>query len=154
MQDDVKQLRHLWLQLHEWHVAQAPDRYQPASEAAFDAWYAWAVKEHTILTERIAGVVRGYATVRVVSSPGNALVRQRRYAYLDHVIVDRDLRGEGLGQRLIDQASTFARDHGCAHLELDCRRDNPAHGFFAVLGFLPVSERLSLVLDEPRAVAP
>lgn len=146
MSDDLRQIRALWRQLHEWHNHQAPDRYEPATDAAFASWYAWAVKEHVFLTERVDGVILGYATVRLATAIGNSLMRERTYAYLDHLVIDVDHRRSGLGRRLMGQVLRFGQERGVDSLELDCRTENPARDFFANIGFHPVSQRMAIMV--------
>lgn len=44
--------------------------------------------------------------------------------YIEGWYVDPDLRREGYGQRLVQAAETWARDHGCQEVASDCLVDN------------------------------
>lgn len=142
------EIHRLWSQIHGWHAARAPDRYHAVSQPTFESWYAWAIKEHEFLTERIDGVLRGYAAIRMVESPGNALVKGRKYAFVDQIVVDADFQRCGVGERLIRQVEEFCQRHRVRQIDLVCRCENPAIGFFSAMGFIPVSTLMSLSLEE------
>lgn len=146
MTEDERQLLRLWIQVHGWHASRDPHRYQPVTERAFIEWHAWARQSHEFLTERIEGVIQGYAAVRVVSTTSNALVRGRTYGYLDQVVVDADHRNRGLGAQLVQRAILYSRERGAESMELDCRLGNLAADFFGRQGFHGVSQRMAISL--------
>ena len=55
--------------------------------------------------------------------------------WLEDLVVASDSRGQGIGARLLDAATEWARERGCTHLELDsgnARKD--AHRFYLAQG--------------------
>ena len=62
-------------------------------------------------------------------------------AELESVYVRGDLRGRGVGARLIAHAEAFARERGCYRLQLTSRNErHDAHRFYERHGFTPVSQ--------------
>ncbi len=57
---------------------------------------------------------------------------------MDHVIIDDAYRGHGIGKKLIDFVSNFAKNKGCNWVELNSYVHNfPSHKFFYNQGFVP-----------------
>jgi GNAT superfamily N-acetyltransferase len=66
---------------------------------------------------------------------------------LEAVRVRADLRGAGLGRRLIGWAIDRAREHGCSLVQLTTdKRRADAHRFYASLGFAATHEGMKLAL--------
>jgi GNAT superfamily N-acetyltransferase len=58
-------------------------------------------------------------------------------AYIEIVIVDSNIRGQGIGTRLMEEAIDIARDRGCKKLELDSAfHREKAHGFYERNGLI------------------
>lgn len=93
---------------------------------------------HAVLVaERGAGVV-GF--VHVALDP-SLLAGTRAQVAATAVVPDH--RGSGVGARLLDEAATWAREHGCHHLWV--RADaafEQAHGFYRATGFEELEDQL------------
>ena len=77
----------------------------------------------------------------------HALRSSGRYAIVQEMYVAPELRGSGIGKRVLDTAIARARDAGCPFIELG----TPLHGtrqieFYRRSGFVSVGERLRCVL--------
>lgn len=84
-------------------------------------------KALTLVDER-RGAVRGY--VLLLFSRGTSMAR------LYSIAVDPAARSQGIGQALVRVAEEAAREHDCAWLRLEIRKDNTASiGLFAGLGY-------------------
>ncbi|HEU4423926.1 MAG TPA: GNAT family N-acetyltransferase [Pilimelia sp.] len=73
--------------------------------------------------------------------------RGARRAQIEAVRVHADLRGAGLGRRMIGWAVDRARAHGCALVQLTTdKRRTDAHRFYRSLGFEATHEGMKLPL--------
>ncbi len=89
---------------------------------------------HLIVAERAGRII---ATYQITFMSGLSLTATRR-AQIEAVRVASDLRGAGIGARLIADAEARARDAGCRLMQLTtnaARAD--AHRFYEGLGFTP-----------------
>lgn len=101
--------------------------------AAFDAMQAEGLN-HLIVGEREGAIV---ATYQIAFISGLSL-RARRRAQVESVRVRSDLRGQGIGHRLMADAEARARAAGCSLMQLATHATRTeAHRFYAALGFTP-----------------
>ena len=69
-------------------------------------------------------------------------------ALIEEVRVREDLRGAGLGTRLVQAAIDRARDRGCRLVQLtSSKRRTEAHRFYGALGFEATHEGFKLLLE-------
>lgn len=75
------------------------------------------------------------ATLQLTFIPGLSRGGMRR-ALVEAVRVRADLRGQGIGEQLMERAAARARERGCGLIQLttDLRRE-AAHRFYTRLGF-------------------
>lgn len=79
------------------------------------------------------GSIVGFCAMAIV----NNFWQEGQIAYLYAMIVDAALRGQGVGTRLLEQASDAARMLGCKRLELDSGFPREkAHAFYENVGFI------------------
>lgn len=103
------------------------------SLAAYDAMQADPA------TDLILGLIAEdiVACYQIVVIPGLSLTAARR-AQIEGVRVRADLRGQGIGAALMQDAETRARAAGCTLLQLTSHRQRgDAHRFYDRLGFTP-----------------
>jgi GNAT superfamily N-acetyltransferase len=75
-------------------------------------------------------------------------------AFLEDLYVRPDFRRKGIGRALLAGVSGEARAVGCARLEWRALKWNePALAFYQSLGAAPISEWVTLRLDEPKLSA-
>ncbi len=92
--------------------------YQPAPDRKpFDQYLGDIVGDRSVgmfvaRTEQIVGQL----LCRVVTEPG------RRYGLIGGVVVDASARGQGVARQLLASAYGYAKDVGCATVELTTRK--------------------------------
>ena len=70
-------------------------------------------------------------------------------ARITALVVRDDVRGTGVGRRLVDAGAALAKHAGCGQLELTAAlRRTDAHSFYRAMGFTESSVRLVRVLLE------
>lgn len=113
-------------------VAHCDFSFEPTGGAyPFDSALVVPRSGRMIAVARADGRVAGYLTC--LSDGDSAEVRR--------IELDRGYRGQGLGRRLLDEATDWARVTGLPVLWLETLSDNPAAGrFFARYGFVPIGD--------------
>jgi len=96
-----------------------------------------------ILVAEAEGVVVGYVAVHWIPFPMLGGIE----GYISDLIVASDLRGTGLGGRLIGEVERRARELGCVRLMLNNRLSAESYrrGFFGKSGFLERDDFASFV---------
>ncbi|MHC5036730.1 MAG: GNAT family N-acetyltransferase [Planctomycetota bacterium] len=148
-EDDIEGLRALYTELDEVHARLLPDVFARGEEARPPAFIA----------ERIAGADSAYlvamtkaeliGSLYIYIRPPHPfpLLRRRRIASIDEIIVSEKHRREGTGRRLMEAGKTWAREK-----EADClritvwTRNREAKAFFEGVGFSNIFERMELPL--------
>lgn len=103
----------------------------PAVRAAFDE--ISAASDNELIVGELAGEV--IATLQLTYIPGLSRGGMRR-ALVEAVRVRADLRGQRIGEQLMEDAMARARARGCGLMQLTTdKRRADAHRFYARLGF-------------------
>jgi ribosomal protein S18 acetylase RimI-like enzyme len=91
--------------------------------------------ETILVADGDAGVV-GLVHLQIYDTPAIATMVPKRRAHIDNLIVDEPARRGGIGRRLVDAATTWARERNAAEILLTVWAGNEAaEKFYAALGF-------------------
>lgn len=122
-----------------------------------DAFLEWSVRERDTFDEWRAGTVLrpGFEPwhLRVVHEPagdvvGMSLVQTNAAeAYIARLATRKDQRGLGLGQALLVDSFTAAREHGATHFELSTDSRTGALGLYQKVGMVVSSVWLSRAIE-------
>lgn len=86
-----------------------------------------------LLIAEVDGQVVGALTLYLLPNLSHG---GRPFALIENVVVERDLRGGGIGRRLMARAESVASDAGCYKVMLMSNaRRAPAHAFYRALGY-------------------
>ena len=95
------------------------------------------------------GAVRGFVWMAVLTTMADPLV-----GYIKNIYVEPQLRGQGWGQRMLEEADRWFLEHGCPKAALDATIANSrAVRTYLGAGYEPVRYRMEKVygLATPRA---
>jgi GNAT superfamily N-acetyltransferase len=154
---DYEALTALFDELDEFHRRARPDFFQPFTGPARtrEQLERWLVDpDSTVLVaENEAGVV-GLALL--LTRPQSAFpgAVPRKVIEIDNLVVRADQRGKGIGQRLLEAAVEWARQHRATHVEVAVHAFNGrARRFYRHFGFVPSLERLVVPASRSLAIA-
>lgn len=89
------------------------------------------------------GAARAVCTVSFV----HALRSSGRYAIVQEMYVEPELRSSGIGKRVLEKAIARVREHGCPYVELGTPYEGKRRiQFYLRSGFVSIGERLRLAL--------
>ncbi len=143
---DVAALVRLVAEVHQLHLAGAPDRYRDASAAELEVAIRAliAAADRTVLVADVAGDLVGHVVVRRVETAGHTYAPPRLTAYVEQLGVRADARRGGHGRALMAAAEAAARAWGVAAITLDVQAFNDdARCFYRALGYDVTTWRLA-----------
>jgi len=136
------------------HRENLPDRYRKQAGPSRAADYVQSLieDEETFLTvAELCGELVGLINAGLARTPDVPVKRRRVFLKIRGVVVGPDARRQGVGRSLVQAAQAWARGRGAEEAQLNVYDFNgAAAGFFASLGFTPLSHRLLRTLDEPE----
>jgi AraC-like DNA-binding protein/GNAT superfamily N-acetyltransferase len=148
---DMAALCRLYHELHEFTVRGVPDRLQ--SLGAFDYFDATGLSltveklidavDVALWVAEVNGQVVGLAEVYLREDEANDLRTVYRYGYLQCLVVDRRLRGHGIGRQLLAAAEQWSREQGATELRLETWEfDQGPLGFYTRQGYRTLRQTL------------
>ena len=141
--DEAEPLRELRLRALSEDPGAFAETFEAARDRPLEDWAGWAADASRVIVVAIEGE-------RWVG-----MVACRRLGpdstWLTALWVDPAHRGAGLGSRLIEAASDWAREQGAATIELSVTTNNDAAaGLYAHTGFIETGRRRRLPSDPSR----
>jgi ribosomal protein S18 acetylase RimI-like enzyme len=138
-ESDMPEMLRLWREMMDFH-AQVEPRFRPAPPPAGEQAWAkhmrddvWGKEDWCVFVAEEGGELIGQimGTLRnpyPVFKPG-------RYGYVTDIVVDPAARRSGVGRALFEALTTWFRERGISHLELQVAHNNPvAQTFWRAVG--------------------
>ena len=130
--EDVKRLS---VQIHDLHAAWRPDIYFHHEEPYPMDKFLEDIRSRMVYVAKINGIVAGYVVLAVQRKGGPGTV-ERKLLRLDSIVVEKDIRGHGIGKTMVEEVRALARAFGCSQLILGVHPENDdAVGFYQKCGF-------------------
>ncbi|HID53716.1 MAG TPA: GNAT family N-acetyltransferase [Anaerolineae bacterium] len=144
--DDYELICQLFSLLDSFHARLLPSIFQETDAHVRPYHYIADLIEQpdTVLFLAEAGdTAVGLIHVSIDEAADLPFFRSRRYAVVHNVIVREEMRGQGIGRRLMAQAHEWAVDRGATSVELSVWTANQeAMSFYEALGYSAVLVRL------------
>jgi len=129
------------------HARFAPDVFKASSSRSDLGPDSPNDVQRVVMVAELDGSVVGYVDVRVKKIAATPATVERTIGHVDSMVVAEDRRRRGVARELMKSASGWAREHGCATMELFAFDFNVAAlSLYASLGFHAVGHRLSVDL--------
>ena len=85
----------------------------------------------------------GYVCTVTTEYSHHNIMLDKKILYIDDLCVYSSSRGRGVGRVLMDKAKDYAKETGCASMELVCWKfEGSAEGFYRSYGFTTMSRRM------------
>jgi ribosomal protein S18 acetylase RimI-like enzyme len=143
----------LFEEIDALHRLQHPERFQkPAGPARERDFFLTALADEHVgfFVAEANGELAGHVHVIVRDTPPVPVLKPRRFAHIDEIVVKAAYRGHGVGHLLMAQAEAWAKAQGAASIELGVYEFNhEAQGFYRDLGYATISRRMNKNLKEP-----
>jgi len=124
---DLEALCRLYVEFHEFHVRGVPDRLRSLGHPEkydYREMYPRLEKiikrdDSEIFLAEVGGKPVGLAEVYVREDKPDPARIQRRYGFLQSLIVTEKSRGQGTGKKLLQASEKWAKEKGASEMRLD-----------------------------------
>src|SRR5450432_1992017 len=148
-EDDWDGARALWREVDDLHASLAPAYFREAARALAEwrellsasdaAVFVAEAEAETASRARPSGVV-GIVSVRVYETPPDPAMVPLRRGHVEMLVVTAARRRGGIGARLMEEVSSWARRQGASELVLTVWDGNrEAEAFYEHLGYRALS---------------
>ena len=149
---DYEALLPLFEDIDALHRQQHPERFQKPAGPARDRDFfltALADEQAGFFVAEVSGELVGHVRVIVRDTPPVPILKPRRFAHIDEIVVRAAYRGRGVGHLLMEQAEAWARSQGAVSIELGVYAFNhEAQEFYRGLGYAPFHLLMNKNLQE------
>lgn len=119
--NDINQMIPLMFQVAQMHYYKRKDIFKEkgVEEIKLELKDRLENNENILVAEEnnsIVGVI--IFKIKVVKEHVNLI--DRKVMWIDELVVDKNLRGKGIGKRLFDEAKKYAKNNECDDIELNC----------------------------------
>ena len=132
--------------LQRLHAGQHPAIFKPFDKTSSVDFFRDQLLRPGAMTfiGEVASRPVGYLMAELVPHEETGFTRALTALYIQHLAVDEDFRGRGMGRLLLARAGQEATSLGCDVLQLSCWSFNEAaQAFFSANGFAPYQVRMS-----------
>ena len=142
--EDLKALCRLYIEFHEFHVRGVPDRLRSlgdpdkydCSELSPKLEKIIRGEDSVIFLAEIDGKPLGLAEVYIRGDKPDPARVQRRYGFLQSLIVTEKTRKQGIGKKLVQASESWAKQNGAVEMQLDIWEfDGGPFDFYENLGY-------------------
>jgi ribosomal protein S18 acetylase RimI-like enzyme len=141
-------------QIDALHRENLPNLFQTSAGPVRDFEYfhdLLAEESVGLFSAHASGTLVGFIHVVIRDTPPMPIVVPRRFAFVDSLVVDPSVRGQGIGKALLNIAQDWAKEQGATSVELNVYEFNQrAISFYQALGYETLSRKLSRTLQETR----
>jgi GNAT superfamily N-acetyltransferase len=132
---DRPAVNNLARQVHELHVDWRPDIFRMPEELYPEGRYLDCIRQRQLYVAKLNGIVAGFVLLKIKEYDFPGVVR-RTVMVIDEICVEKALRGDGVGTRIMEEIHALARAFGCTDLQLGVYPQNDdAVGFYQKCGF-------------------
>ena len=133
---DRSEVNRLARQIHQMHMDWRPDIYRMPEELFPEERYAELTAKRELYVAKLGGRVVGYVLtrIRVVDMQDHM---PRKVFLIEQFCVDEELRGHGIGTRMMEEIRILANAFGCTDMQLNVYPQNDAAvSFYQKCGFM------------------
>jgi len=136
----------------EYHVSLMPDMFSTLVTVVDETWLGAILKDDTafmVVAESREGIL-GAIFYRIMANPDDPMLRERRFGYIEELVVQELFRGKGIGNELLGYAIEDLKRRDIHDIELDVWENNiPGSRFFERHGFTVMRKRMKRRTDRP-----
>jgi ribosomal protein S18 acetylase RimI-like enzyme len=146
---DMISLAALFREELKYHQRLMPDVFKIPEVVVEEPWLESILndKKKFLIVSEYEGIIVGAILYRIETNPDDIIFLERRYGYIEEMIITESLRGKGIGKELLDYAVNDLRTKKIDEIEMNVW-DNNITGlkFYKKYGFKTIQRRMKMVL--------
>lgn len=121
--NDLNQINKLAKQVHDIHVNWRPDLFKKVEEVISREQLEELIANKEIFVAKLENRIVGYVTIKIVEKT-NPSMRYRVQISIEAICVNENVRGKGIGTKLLEFVKEFGKQNGCTDMYLTVNEEN------------------------------
>jgi ribosomal protein S18 acetylase RimI-like enzyme len=144
---DRSSINDLFTQELQYHKKLLPDMFTVPDTLIDETWLDSVIKnenEH-LAVFKINDSIVGAILYKIRTSPNDIIFKERRYGYIQEMIVAESERRKGIGKKLLEYAEKDLLKQGVSEIELNIWENNESGmRFYENYGFKTIQRRMKI----------
>ena len=121
---DYEQINSLAVKLHDLHVLWRPDIFVHVDSIFSKEELQEIIDSKSMFIARVNNKVAGYILIGKIVEGTKKGYKYRKELPIDAMIVDEDMRGKGIGTKLLEHVIDLAEENNCTGIRLTVNEEN------------------------------
>lgn len=121
--NDLNQINKLAKQVHDIHVKWRPDLFKKVEEVISKEQLEELIANKEIFVAKLENRIVGYVTIKIVEKT-NPSMRYRVQISIEAICVNENVRGKGIGTKLLEYVREYGKQNGCTDMYLTVNEEN------------------------------
>ena len=147
--DDRIQLDELFHEELEYHKSLMPNLFKIPEKVIDESWLKSILtnKNTFLVVSDYNGTIVGVVLYKIDAYPDDNIYKERKFGYIEEMIVKESFRGKGIGNKLLDYAIKDLKTRDIIDIELNVWENNTiGQRFFKKHRFKTIQRRMKLDL--------
>ena len=147
--DDRMQLDDLFLEELEYHKSLMPNIFKIPEKVIDVSWLRSILTNKTkfLVVSDYRGIIIGAILYNIDANPNDTIYKDRKFGYIEELIVKQKFRGKGIGKELLNHAINDLKTRDIIDIELNVWENNKiGQIFFKKHKFKTIQRRMKLDL--------
>ncbi|MHA2219154.1 MAG: GNAT family N-acetyltransferase, partial [Candidatus Hodarchaeales archaeon] len=129
----------------EYHKSLMPDIFKIPEIVVSEKWLVSILNGEDIylVVSEYEGKIVGAILYKIGNNPEDIIIKERKYGYIEEMIVSKSFRGKGIGKKLLDYVVNDFKAKNLKEIEIDVWEKNEIGlRFYEEQGFKTIRRRM------------
>lgn len=147
--EDLERINELAVKLHDLHVKWRPDIFEHTSIIIGKEELNEMIEQRQIYVAKLSEKIVGYIIIGNMREGIKPGYKYRKQLPIEAMIVDENVRGQGIGTKLLEFVIRYAKENNCTDVRLTVNEENEsAIRVYEKIGMKVKNIAYNLKLDE------
>jgi ribosomal protein S18 acetylase RimI-like enzyme len=148
--NDRNSLNQLFYEELEYHMSLLPDIFKTPEIVVSEKWLESILNTYDIhlIVSEYKKIIVGAILYKIEKNPEDILLNERKFGYIEEIIVSEPFRGKGIGKKLLDYAINDFQIKNINEIEIDVWEKNKIGlKFYEDQGFITIRRRMKKEIE-------